>query len=114
MSSNIKSVSELEKVVVLDQLYSRQEVASLVGCIWANVLDASRGKNKKLFGELKKEGKVSTWMFTGQQVLDWRRKVESRTAGPKFTISFETQKELDAFVTEARKLFKDSKYNNLF
>jgi hypothetical protein len=79
---SIKTASELKNVVELDKLYSRQEVAGLVGVGWANVMEASKAMNGRLEPSLKGKlilvGKVETWMFTGQSVLDWRLRVESR------------------------------------
>lgn len=96
----MKTVSELTQILETGKLYNRQEVSSIVGCIWQNVLDASRGEKAKLFGTLVKEGKVSTWYYDKEQILAWRRSVETRTR-PKnpFTceITFTSHEEACAF-----------------
>ncbi len=110
--SNCVSAAELAKSIDLSKEYTRQEVATMVGCIWANVLDASRGDNPKLKGSLKTIGKVQTWVFTGQQVLDWRKSVESRTGkgGLRVIIPLESAEEL----AELKKLLAKSKFANRF
>ncbi len=80
-ASEIKTAAQLESIIDPAKKYSRQEVARIVGCIWANVLDASRGQNPKLRGELVGSGNGTQWMFTGAEVLRWRRDVEARRPG---------------------------------
>ncbi len=107
--NTIKTVAELEKIIEPKKKYTRQEIAAAVGCIWANVLDASRGDNPKLRGTLTTTGKVQTWLFTGEEVLRWRRSVEAHSSkGLKCVITLESASE----IAELKALLKGSKFEN--
>jgi hypothetical protein len=102
-----KSVAELDKILVSDRLYNRQEVALLIGTGWANVLEASRGESPALKGTLTTKGKVSTWLFTGEAILAWRTGVENRTNKiPHISIPLL----VDTDIFELKKLLKGSKF----
>lgn len=106
-NSTIKTVAQLTEVIDPKKLYSRQEVSAITGTIWANVLDASKGVNPKLKGTKVTKGKVDTWFFTGEAVLNWRKSVETRTnKGLKVVIPLETEEEL----AELKELLKKSKF----
>ncbi len=112
-NSKIKSVVELQKVLDPKARYTRQQVAEHVGCIWANVLDASRGKNPKLKGERVKEGKTQRWEFTGAQVLEWRTNVETRTSGgPRLTLVGADDAEVQEMRAIIVKAFKGTKFES--
>lgn len=107
--NTIRTVAELEQIIEPEKKYTRQEIAAMVGCIWANVLDASRGDNPKLHGELVTVGKVQTWLFTGSEVLRWRRSVEAHSSkGIKCVITLESTAE----IAELKALLKGSKFEN--
>ena len=111
-NSSIKTVDQLSKLLDKNKLYSRQEVAAVVGCIWANVLDAAKGSKPKLVGTLVQEGKVQTWKYTADQILNWRRSVEERTgkaSGQRVVIAIESDEDL----AELKKLLAGSKFEKM-
>ena len=109
--TDIRTVEELKGLLTADRLYTRQETATIVGCIWANVLDASRGEAPKLRGKLILKGTVATWQFTGQDIVNWRAAVETRTSsGLKAVIVVADAEEL----AELRKLLAGSKFAGRF
>lgn len=106
-SSSIKSVSELKAQLEDGKLYSRQEVATEVGCIWANVLEADR--EKRLDGITTYRGKTPVRMFTKDQIIAWRLSVENHTTRSdkkKLTIMDESELE------ELKKLLAGTKFES--
>lgn len=103
------------KNIVVDQKYNRSEVAELVGCKWANVMEASKPRKGKdgsvtparLKGELTQVGNQQVWLFTGQQILDWRESVETRkSATPQVKINLVDESDRE----ELKKLLAGTKF----
>jgi len=108
MGKEYASVAELGQIP--DRMYSRQEVATIVGCGWANVMESSKpkgpGKLPALKGELVTVGKVQQWMFSKAAILNWRAGIGQASTGLKVVVSLESE----ADVEELRALLKGTKF----